>query len=554
MKAAQKQANNKSNRSTTEATPTGWQNQSAQVTNNSKEAVAQRALIAGINDSPHLLAQRRQIESYIGTSRQQTSIHPPQPTTQPPIQRLEEPDEEEKELLQRKPDLESAVQREQQTSPKPNSTGLPDNLKSGIESLSGLSMDNVKVHYNSSQPAQLNALAYAQGSDIHIAPGQEQHLPHEAWHVVQQAQGRVKPTMQMKNGIPINDHQGLEHEADVMGKNAIQIMENGHSEKPTLKADKSTVHSTQLLIAQPKWVQPPKSPIYMWDEVIGAFRWYFNSATNKMFFKIENAEELSKEDYARLVNFNNVEFSYDEWVEKGWGIGKWAEGDNEVIPSWKLKLKRMIEKANLLVEMGVLATSPNEKGIARSYWGEALNPKHRPVEGHNDPKAQVNLREIYAKDEAAQLRFNFYDWLDSKGVPVGDQVIYMDENMRKQYAVTISGTKIAGRGISEKHRDHAFVLSTDGVIYAAPKQTSGEVRIHHSSFMAGAAVACAGIFFVQPGGNIFYVKDYSGHYQPGIPELKRLKEYLVGIGSGDMALWKLNGKVYKGAIKDWPED
>jgi hypothetical protein len=27
-------------------------------------------------------------------------------------------------------------------------------------------------------------------------PGQEQHLPHEAWHVVQQKQGRVKPTGQ----------------------------------------------------------------------------------------------------------------------------------------------------------------------------------------------------------------------------------------------------------------------------------------------------------------------------------------------------------------------
>ena len=37
-------------------------------------------------------------------------------------------------------------------------------------------MDHVKVHYNSSQPAQLNALAYAQGSDIHIGPGQEKHL------------------------------------------------------------------------------------------------------------------------------------------------------------------------------------------------------------------------------------------------------------------------------------------------------------------------------------------------------------------------------------------
>jgi hypothetical protein len=132
-----------------------------------------------------------------------------------PVQRVEED-----ELLQGKFDT---IQRQEQVTARPNNTGLPDQLKSGIESLSGMSMDHVKVHYNSSQPAQLNALAYAQGSDIHVAPGQEQHLPHEAWHVVQQAQGRVRPTMQMKEGIPVNDDAGLETEADVMGAKALKI-------------------------------------------------------------------------------------------------------------------------------------------------------------------------------------------------------------------------------------------------------------------------------------------------------------------------------------------
>ncbi|HAA17966.1 MAG TPA: hypothetical protein DCP28_04000, partial [Cytophagales bacterium] len=95
--------------------------------------------------------------------------------------------------------------------------GLPGPLKSGIESLSGYRMDDVQVHYNSSQPAQLQAHAYAQGNPIHLGPGQEKHLPHEAWHVVQQKQGRVRPTMQMKSQVAINDEPGLEHEADVMG-------------------------------------------------------------------------------------------------------------------------------------------------------------------------------------------------------------------------------------------------------------------------------------------------------------------------------------------------
>ncbi|GAB2808560.1 eCIS core domain-containing protein [Ferruginibacter profundus] len=107
------------------------------------------------------------------------------------------------------------------TQKKVNGTGLPDSLKSGIENISGHSLDDVHVQYNSPQPAKLNAHAYAQGTDIHIAPGQEKHLPHEAWHVVQQKQGRVRPTMQMHNGVKVNDNSSLEHEADIMGTKAL---------------------------------------------------------------------------------------------------------------------------------------------------------------------------------------------------------------------------------------------------------------------------------------------------------------------------------------------
>lgn len=133
-----------------------------------------------------------------------------------PLQRAED-----EEPLQGKFEAEPAQREAVAEEPKPNNTGLPDNLKSGIESLSGMSMDHVKVHYNSDKPAQLQAHAYAQGSEIHVASGQEQHLPHEAWHVVQQAQGRVKPTLQMKAGVPVNDDAGLEAEADLMGEKAL---------------------------------------------------------------------------------------------------------------------------------------------------------------------------------------------------------------------------------------------------------------------------------------------------------------------------------------------
>jgi len=126
---------------------------------------------------------------------------------------------EEEELMQGK--FSEPVQREQESAAVPNQTGMPDNLKQGIESLAGMDMSDVRVHYNSSKPKQLNAHAYAQGNDVHLGAGQEKHLPHEAWHVVQQRQGRVQPTTQIA-GEKINDDAGLEREADVMGARAFQ--------------------------------------------------------------------------------------------------------------------------------------------------------------------------------------------------------------------------------------------------------------------------------------------------------------------------------------------
>ena len=125
--------------------------------------------------------------------------------------------------------------------PKSNG-GLPTNLKSGVEKLSGQDMSGVNINYNSDKPAQLNAHAYAQGNDIHIGPGQEKHLPHEAWHVAQQKQGRVEPTKQMKSKVNINDDPALEKEADIMGAKAEKI---GNNSEESISQLQSQVDSSQ---------------------------------------------------------------------------------------------------------------------------------------------------------------------------------------------------------------------------------------------------------------------------------------------------------------------
>ncbi|HEX7645100.1 MAG TPA: DUF4157 domain-containing protein [Burkholderiaceae bacterium] len=206
-----------------------------------------------IANSPAMTAQRRRLESMFGSVAQRVEEEEPLQGRFETAQRVEEEEPlqgkfetaqrvEEEEPLQGRFETAQRVEEEeplqgkfagqgtaqlQDDSAPPNRTGLPDNLKSGVESLSGMSLDHVRVHYNSSQPASLQAHAYAQGSDIHVGPGQEQHLPHEAWHVVQQAQGRVQPTMQMNDGVPVNDDRHLENEADVMGAKAMQMKDDG---------------------------------------------------------------------------------------------------------------------------------------------------------------------------------------------------------------------------------------------------------------------------------------------------------------------------------------
>jgi hypothetical protein len=92
-------------------------------------------------------------------------------------------------------------------------SGLPQALRQEYETTGGVNLRDVRVHADSSRPSQFGALAMTQGSDIHVAPGQGEQLAHEAWHVVQQKQGRVSATG-ANTTTPINDDSALEQEAD----------------------------------------------------------------------------------------------------------------------------------------------------------------------------------------------------------------------------------------------------------------------------------------------------------------------------------------------------
>ncbi len=208
---------------------------------------------------------------------------------------------------------------------QPNKTGLPDALKAGVEQLSGYSLDQVNVHYNSPKPAQLQAYAYTQGTEIHVAPGQERHLPHEAWHVVQQAQGRVQPTMQMKAGVPLNADQQLEQEADVMGAKALSLTQsqdaltpNSPTKQPMASGSQSApvqlLSMTRDELAE-KVGEEKLKPKHITYQILEAMQFYENTYNDVL--KSSSTNAFSSENLERIITaLKPLQQLCSDWLPK----------------------------------------------------------------------------------------------------------------------------------------------------------------------------------------------------------------------------------------------
>jgi hypothetical protein len=114
---------------------------------------------------------------------------------------------------------------------------LPGDLQASMGRSFDADFSAVRIHQGG-EAARLGALAYTQGTDIHFSPGQyapdtaggRQLIGHELAHVVQQANGSVTPTLQMKSaGLALNDDRGLEQEADRAGARAARGEPSGMS-------------------------------------------------------------------------------------------------------------------------------------------------------------------------------------------------------------------------------------------------------------------------------------------------------------------------------------
>ena len=172
-------------------------------------------------------AQMKKLDMYINNPGWNTSdISPAQMFAEEEEERQAKANEEE---LQMKPGEEEELQKKEGSGNPGTKTNMPNDVQSKMENSFGEDFSDVNIHKDSEQAPSLGALAYTQGNDVHFAPGQydpssqkgQELLGHELSHVVQQREGRVKPTTQGK-GMPVNTDPALEKEADEQGKQAAQ--------------------------------------------------------------------------------------------------------------------------------------------------------------------------------------------------------------------------------------------------------------------------------------------------------------------------------------------
>jgi hypothetical protein len=139
-----------------------------------------------------------------------------------------------------------------------DTAAMPGPLRATMERTLGADFSDVRIRNPSARASELNAAAFTQGSEIHVAPGHwaphtskgRELLGHELGHVLQQRAGRVRTTATLASA-PLNDDPGLEREADAIGARASAAHAPAAALPPTAASTPGGVIQRQTLTPQP---------------------------------------------------------------------------------------------------------------------------------------------------------------------------------------------------------------------------------------------------------------------------------------------------------------
>jgi len=202
---------------------------------------------------------------------------------------------------------------------------------------------------------------------------------------------------------------------------------------------------------------------------------------------------------AVLRNLANVDRATDERLQ---GIGQ----------MWDLGSQAMQQRMTDL--MGGVSDLPRMSGM--EYFLEQASPEH------------VGYGRVLAMFDQWTTGVLYHNWTypwetwmqnKSSNTTYGQERIIdsYDPLTRAQYELTPNGKTIRKADNNPLVGDNIYVLTKDNLWYGGTK----DGPVHHSSFMQGAPVKCAGHLHTDNGGNLKKVDISSGHYAPGRNDLRR---------------------------------
>jgi hypothetical protein len=197
------------------------------------------------------------------------------------------------------------------------------------------------------------------------------------------------------------------------------------------------------------------------------------------------------------------------------------------------------------------------KSLDPHSWLEVFDPAHRTTyttQGYYQQWIKwvtPSTPEKPNPDYKPEYRESFFDYLDKVADRWITRATYLDQEMRKCFAVVVRGNRLytprapmrgerpfttrgmavndmffiqmlAARNIiqspSQATGRGMWVVSPDKHIYSGPSFTlsaDGQyfINYHHSSFLGGTAILCGGAWEVD-GGEIRVISAASGHYKP----------------------------------------
>lgn len=193
------------------------------------------------------------------------------------------------------------------------------------------------------------------------------------------------------------------------------------------------------------------------------------------------------------------------------------------------------------------------KTLSDSYWKERLDPLHRP---------NTELQALWAEfvKDATHNGRDFYEWLRIKGKAAKQQVSYLTDDQRIAYKFTFTGSNILfsqeaqDAGMNNYDGEVIYVLDGTDSFYFGVKSVG---TFHHSSMLAGAPVAGAGTMIVRHRA-ISEVNNHSGHYKPGMEEMRKVAKAMAVRGAAvdaiDMKVYGANAALeWEGKVSAIPD-